>query len=109
LSSRFTSEKLIDMSRPNRSPLRQRAYHFLSRRIAIFLLLAMGSYASRSVAQQAIQDNIQDKKIGDLKVTILSTMLVSTPGASANGGSLRWSKPMATRCLSIPALRRTPC
>ena len=46
------------------------------------LLLAMGSYASRSVAQHAIAD----KQIGDLKITILSTMLISTPGGSGEWG-----------------------
>ena len=42
----------------------------------------MGSHASRSVAQQATAD----KKIGDLKITILSTMLVSTAGGTGEWG-----------------------
>ena len=70
------------MPRPNPSLLRQHAFHFLRRRIAICLLVAMGSYASRSVAQQGIAD----KKTGDLKITILSTMLVSTPGGTGEWG-----------------------
>jgi 7,8-dihydropterin-6-yl-methyl-4-(beta-D-ribofuranosyl)aminobenzene 5'-phosphate synthase len=69
-----------DVSNP--SSLRQRASRFLSRRIAIGLLLAMASYASRSVAQHASAN----KKIGDLKITILSTMLVSTPGGTGEWG-----------------------
>ncbi len=70
------------MPRTNPSLLRQNASRFLSRRIAIFLLLAIGSYASRSVAQQ----EIANKKIGDLKITILSTMLISTPGGTGEWG-----------------------
>jgi hypothetical protein len=62
--------------------VRENASRLLSRRIAICLLLAMGSYASRSGAQQTITD----KKIGDLKITILSTMLVSTPGGTGEWG-----------------------
>lgn len=42
----------------------------------------MGSYASRSMAQQAIAD----KQIGDLKITILSTMLVSTQAGTGEWG-----------------------
>jgi 7,8-dihydropterin-6-yl-methyl-4-(beta-D-ribofuranosyl)aminobenzene 5'-phosphate synthase len=70
------------MPSTNPSLLRENASRFLSRRIAICLLLAMGSYASRSGAQQTITD----KKIGDLKITILSTMLVSTPGGTGEWG-----------------------
>ncbi len=46
------------------------------------LLLAIGSSASCSLAQQ----RIADKQIGDLKITILSTMLVSTAGGIGEWG-----------------------
>jgi 7,8-dihydropterin-6-yl-methyl-4-(beta-D-ribofuranosyl)aminobenzene 5'-phosphate synthase len=42
--------------------------------IALCVTLALGAFASLCVAQQ----KAADKKIGDLKITILSTMLVST-------------------------------
>jgi Metallo-beta-lactamase superfamily len=70
------------MPRINSSLLRKDAPRLLSRRTAIYLLLAIGSFASRSVAQQ----RIAAKKIGDLKITILSTMLISTPGGTGEWG-----------------------
>ena len=70
------------MPRTNSSFLRKDASRLLSRRITICVLLAIGSFASCSVAQQ----RIADKKIGDLKITILSTMLVSTPGGTGEWG-----------------------
>jgi 7,8-dihydropterin-6-yl-methyl-4-(beta-D-ribofuranosyl)aminobenzene 5'-phosphate synthase len=70
------------MPRTNSSLLRKNAPRLLSRRTAIYLLLAIGSFASRSLAQQ----RIADKKIGDLKITILSTMLISTPRGTGEWG-----------------------
>jgi 7,8-dihydropterin-6-yl-methyl-4-(beta-D-ribofuranosyl)aminobenzene 5'-phosphate synthase len=75
-------ERLAGMPQTNPSPSRRDASRLLSRRIALCLLLAIGWFASRSVAQQ----RIADKKIGDLKITILSTMLVSTPGGTGEWG-----------------------
>jgi 7,8-dihydropterin-6-yl-methyl-4-(beta-D-ribofuranosyl)aminobenzene 5'-phosphate synthase len=66
----------------NSSLLRKNASRSLSRRFAICLLLAIGSFVSRCVAQQRIADH----KIGDLKITILSTMLVSTQGGIGEWG-----------------------
>jgi 7,8-dihydropterin-6-yl-methyl-4-(beta-D-ribofuranosyl)aminobenzene 5'-phosphate synthase len=70
------------MPQTNSSPARRDAACLLSRRIAICILLAIGWFASRSVAQQGIAN----KKIGDLKITILSTMLISTPGGTGEWG-----------------------
>jgi 7,8-dihydropterin-6-yl-methyl-4-(beta-D-ribofuranosyl)aminobenzene 5'-phosphate synthase len=68
----------ICMPHTNPSRFRESSSRLLSRTIATCLLLAVSSYASRSAAQQTIAD----KKMGDLKITILSTMLISTPGGT---------------------------
>jgi hypothetical protein len=55
-------------------------------------MLAIGPFASRSLAQQTIAE-----KIGDLMITILSTMLVSTQAQDAIG---EWGfSALRTTCL----------
>jgi 7,8-dihydropterin-6-yl-methyl-4-(beta-D-ribofuranosyl)aminobenzene 5'-phosphate synthase len=70
------------MPQTNASPCRANFSRRLSLRIAICLTLAIGLFASSSLAQQKIADT----KIGDLKITILSTMLVSTHDATGEWG-----------------------
>ena len=70
------------MPQTKASPGRANFSRLLSLRIAICLTLAIGLFASSSLAQQKIADT----KIGDLKITILSTMLVSTHDGTGEWG-----------------------
>jgi 7,8-dihydropterin-6-yl-methyl-4-(beta-D-ribofuranosyl)aminobenzene 5'-phosphate synthase len=79
--TRFLPETVIEMKR-TRPHFRLSVVRLRLARFALCLVVAMGVLSTSCVAQP----NAANEKISDLKITILSTMLVSTPGGIGEWG-----------------------
>jgi hypothetical protein len=60
------------------------AFFLFAGRVAVCIALVMGTFATPSLAEQKVAGG----KIGGLRITILSTMLVSTQDGAGKGGIL---------------------
>jgi hypothetical protein len=82
LSTCCFPETVIEMVRTNPSPFRIDASRLFLRNVAICFALAIAAFATRCLAEPKGTDG----KLSDVKITILSTMLVSTHGGTGEWG-----------------------